>query len=83
MSTASTSNTSNLTFLTENDIPGASFFGRKPEDLKISEPKFWLKCRGDAGIRLKTEAELVNRVHDMTTYDPGFWAEQGQNLLSC
>ena len=31
---------------------------------KISELKFWLKCRGDAGIRLKTKSELVKRVHD-------------------
>ena len=45
---ASTSNISNPTFLTENDIPGASLLGRKPEELKISEIKFWLKCCGDA-----------------------------------
>ena len=51
---ASTSNISNLTFLMENDIPGASLLGRKPEELKISEIKFWLKCCGDA----------VKRVHD-------------------
>ena len=51
---ASTSNISNPTFLTENDIPGASLLGRKPEELKISEVKFWLKCCGDA----------VKRVHD-------------------
>ena len=38
----------NPTFLTENDIPGASLLGRKPEELKISEIKFWLKCCGDA-----------------------------------
>ena len=61
---ASTSNISNPAFLTENDIPGTSLFGRKPEELKISELKFWLKCRGDARIRLKTKAELVRRVHD-------------------
>ena len=46
-------------FLTENDIPGASLLGRKPEELKISELKFWLKCRGDPGKRLKTKADLV------------------------
>ena len=45
---ANTSNISNPTFLTENDIPGASLLGRKPEELKISEIKFWLKCCGDA-----------------------------------
>ena len=27
---------------------------------------------------MKTEAELVNRVHDMTTYDPGFWPNKGR-----
>ena len=46
---ASTSNISNPTFLTENDIPGASLLERKPEELKISEIKFLLKCCGDAG----------------------------------
>ena len=51
---ASTSNISNPTFLTENDIPGASLLGRKAEELKISEIKFWLKCCG----------EVVKRVHD-------------------
>ena len=61
---ASASNVSNPTFLTENDIPGTSLFEIKPEELKISELKFWLKCRGDAGIRLKTKAELVKRVND-------------------
>ena len=60
---ASISNISNPTFLTENDIPGASLLGRKPDQLKISELKFWHKYRGDAGIRLKTKAELVKRVH--------------------
>ena len=51
-------------FLTENDIPGASLLGRKPEELKISELKFWLKCRGDPGKGLKTKAELVKRVYE-------------------
>ena len=53
---ASTSNISNPTFLTENDIPGATLLGRKREELKISEIKFWLKCCGEA----------VKRVHDYT-----------------
>ena len=61
---ASTSNSSNPKFLTENDIPGASLLGRKPEELKISELKFWHKCRGDAGIRLTIKAEPVKQVHD-------------------
>ena len=60
----STSNVSNPTFLTENDISGASLLGRKTEELKTLELKFWLKCRRDVGIRLKTKAELVKRVHD-------------------
>ena len=51
----STSNVSNPIFLTENDISGASLLGRKPEELKFSELKFWLKCRGDAGKGLKTK----------------------------
>ena len=45
----------------ENDIPGTSFLGRKPEELKNSELKFWHKCRGDTGKGLKTKAELVRR----------------------
>ena len=61
---ASISNISNPTFLTENDIPGASLLGRKPDQLKISELKFWHKYRGDVGIRLKTKAEVVMQVHD-------------------
>ena len=48
----STSNISNPTFLTENDIPGASLLGRKPEELKILEIEFLLKCCGDAGKRV-------------------------------
>ena len=48
---ASIPNISNPTFLTENDIPGASLLGRKPEELTISELNFWHKCCGDAGIR--------------------------------
>lgn len=51
------------TSLTENDIPGASLLGRKSEELKISELKFFLKSRGDAGKGLKTKAELVKRVN--------------------
>ena len=49
---------------TENDIPGASLLGRKPEELKNTELRLWLKCRGDLGKGLKTKAELVKRVHE-------------------
>ena len=59
--------------LTENDIPGASLLGRKPEELKISELKFWLKCRGDVGKGLKTKAELVKYIRtgkDKQVVDP-------------
>ena len=42
----------NPTFLTENDITGASLPGRKPAKLKISEIKFWLICCGDAVKRV-------------------------------
>ena len=55
---------STLMILMENDIPGASLLGRKPEELKISELKFWLKCRGDPGKGLKTKAELVKRGYE-------------------
>ena len=58
------SSSSNAITLTENDIPGASLLGRKPEELSNSELKFWLKCRGDTGKGLKTKAELVKRVYD-------------------
>ena len=51
-------------FLTENVIPGASPLGRKPEELKVSELKFWLKCRGDTGKGLKTKAELVKPLYE-------------------
>ena len=53
------SSSSNAITLTENDVPGASLLGRKPEELSNSELKFWLKCRGDTGKGLKTKAELV------------------------
>ena len=55
---------SSSTFLTEYDIPGTSLLGRKPEELKISELKFWLKCCRDTGKGLKTKAELVKRVYE-------------------
>ena len=76
---ASISNISNPTFLTENDIPAASLLGRKPDQLKISELKFWHKYRGDVGIRLKTKAEVAMQVHDYIR--PWFLGEQGQKLL--
>ena len=55
---------SNAIILTENDIPGASFLGRKPEELSNAEHKFWLKCPGDTEKGLKTKAVLVKRVND-------------------
>ncbi len=45
--------------LTENDVPGASLRGRKPEELKIPELKLWLNCRG-APTKGK-KADLVER----------------------
>ena len=30
----------------EEDVPDASLNGRKPEQLKVSELKCWLACRG-------------------------------------
>ena len=53
----------------ENDIPGASLLGRKPEELKTSELRFWLKCHRDVGKGLKTKAELVKRVRDYIQTD--------------
>ena len=47
--------------LSEEDIPGASLFGRKPSELKNEELKFWLRCRGDPAKGLKTKVELVKR----------------------
>ena len=32
--------------VTEEDIPGASLNGFKPNDLHVMELKCWLKCRG-------------------------------------
>ena len=58
---ASIDNESCPVVLSEDDIPGASLFGRKPEELKKQELFFWLKCRGDNGKGLKTKAQLVKR----------------------
>jgi len=58
---ASNSSDNSQDKLTENDIPGASLGGRKPTELKTSDLKFWLKCRGDPAKGLKTKAELVKR----------------------
>ena len=58
------SNTSNAILLTEDDIPGASLLGRKPEELKTAELHLWLKCRGDSCKGLKTKTELVKRVYE-------------------
>ena len=63
-STSDNSSDSNAIPLTENDIRSASLLGRKPEELKNSELKFWLKCRRDTGKGLKTKAELVKRVYE-------------------
>ena len=58
------SNSSNVILLTEDDIPGASLLGRKPEELKTPELRLWLKCHGDSCKGLKMKAELVKRVHE-------------------
>ena len=65
-SSSSDNNSSNALFLTEDDIPGASLPGRKPEELKTAELRLWLiqKCRGNSCKGLKTKAELVKRVHE-------------------
>ena len=64
---ASCETTSPSVSLNENDIPGASLLGRKPEELKVEELKFWLKCRGDSGKGLKTKAELAKRYIFLTS----------------
>ena len=43
----------------ENDIPGSSLRGRKPDELTVPELKRWLACRGAS--RQGKKAELVTR----------------------
>ena len=47
------------TILTEDDVPGASLKGRKPEQLKNDEFKGWLRCRGE--IVSGTRVQLLER----------------------
>ena len=47
--------------LTENDIPGASLQGRKPEEMKKADLLFWLRCRGDSCKGMTVKAQLVKR----------------------
>ena len=42
--------------LSESDIPGSSFNGRKPSELKNDELRFWLKRRDDPAKGLRTNA---------------------------
>ena len=48
--------------LTEDDIPGSSFGGRKPSELNNDALKFWVKCRGDRCKGVKTKGPIVNYV---------------------
>ena len=48
--------------LNEEDIPGSSFAGRNPAQLKNEELRFWLKCRNDP-----TKAQLVKRYESTIT----------------
>ncbi|CAH3019257.1 unnamed protein product [Porites evermanni] len=50
------------TILTEDDVPGASLKGRKPEQLKNDELKGWLRCGG--GSVSGTGVQLLERVKD-------------------
>ena len=43
----------------EDDVPGASLKGRKPEQLKNDELKGWLRCRGE--IVSGTRVQLLER----------------------
>ena len=45
--------------LSENDVPGTSLNGRKPEELTIPQLKHWLQCR-KASVKGK-KADLVAR----------------------
>ena len=47
------------TILTEDDVPGASWKGRKPEQLKNDDLKGWLRCRG--AIVSGTRVQLLER----------------------
>ena len=47
------------TILTEDDVPGASLKGRKPEQLKNDELKGWLRCGG--GSVSGTVVQLLER----------------------
>ena len=49
----------NSTTHRQEDVPGASLNGRKPESLKVAELKYWLTCRG-APTKDK-KADLVAR----------------------
>lgn len=65
------SSSSDSISLLEEDIPGSSLSGRKPEELKNQELIFWLKCRGDNAKGLKTKAQLVKRYAE--AYRSQFW----------
>ena len=58
-STAVCGSTATNGTITEDEVPGASLNGRKPENLKVPELKCWLACR-----RLPTKgkkADLIAR----------------------
>ena len=44
--------------VSESDIPGSSFNGRNPSELKKDELHFWLKRRDDPAKGLRTKAEF-------------------------
>ena len=48
-------------FLTEDDIPGSSLYGRGANRLKNYELKFWLKCHCNLCKGLSTKAQLCKR----------------------
>ena len=49
--------------LHERSIAGASLGGQTPEALKITELRFWLRCRGASGLsKLKTKSDYVQRL---------------------
>ena len=46
--------------LSESDIPGSSFSGRNPSELKNDELRFWLKRRDGPAKGLRTKAEFLS-----------------------
>ncbi|KAK2140154.1 hypothetical protein LSH36_1460g00028 [Paralvinella palmiformis] len=53
----------------ESDIDGDSLAGRHPNKLTKQKLKFWLDCKSISHKKLKTKAELVTRVLEVSRTD--------------